>query len=289
MKITMNNGQTFPQIGLGTWNIPPAKINQTLTHAMQLNYKHIDAAHVYENEKEIGDFLKQNNIKREEIFITSKLWNSYHDHPKIGLEKSLNDLQVDYLDLYLIHWPVNFKNKDGITVKEDNKFVLQDFNVKQVWTEMESFVENNLVRSIGVSNFGVENLKEILSFCKIRPQVLQIEMHPYLQQKELVDFCYKNDIRIVSYSSLGSSDPELLNDKVINGIAKKHNKTPSQVILNWLIKQNVGIIPKSMSYEHMKENLEVFDLDEDDLEKIKALDRNKKYCDPVHFGPDRYK
>ncbi|KAG0433804.1 Aldose reductase [Dictyocoela muelleri] len=289
--VTLSNGNKMPSVGLGTWQITGDSARKTIETALKLGYRHIDTSHVYENEKEIGEAISSSGVNRNELFIVSKLENSYHDNPEEGLNKTLSDLKIDYLDLYLIHWPVTFANDNGKTLYENEKPILKPFEPEKVWKKMELLVDSGKVKSIGVCNFGKTNLKRVLNCCRIKPVVEQIEFHPYFQQREIVDFCHNNDIQVVAYSPLGSykeDGPVLKNDNLISEIAKNMNCTTSQVILSWIRSQNICVVPRSKSEMHLKENMEYIKLDLSDIERINNIGINVRYIDHPDFGPNRF-
>ncbi|KAM0676720.1 hypothetical protein BDAP_002730 [Binucleata daphniae] len=298
-KLKLNNGNEIPQIGLGTWRIVGDKVEEVIRNAISIGYRHIDTALVYKNEKEIGNVLqklfKEGVVKREELFITSKLWNTYHECPEKALQITLNDLQIDYLDLYIIHWPLNFKHGDDHEeIKDENNMIICDeFKPEEVWKKMETFVDDGLVKNIGFSNFGIHNITRIMQCARIKPTVCQFEMHPYLKQEELIECCIKNNIVVTSYSSLGSAATEnginLKEDKTLVEIAKKNKCSVAQVILSWIVQKNMVIIPKSTSYERQKENFTLVMLDQQDVDAINRIDIYFRYVDLVSFGPDRFK
>ncbi|KAM0681216.1 hypothetical protein GINT2_000413 [Glugoides intestinalis] len=276
MNIKLNSGKEIPMIGIGTWQLEGQVLAETLEHAYNTGYRHIDTATCYKNEEVIGEFLKKHD--RKEFFITTKLWNTDHDSVLEALETSLSKLCTDYVDLYLIHWPVNFEGK---------------FDVEGVWKKMEQLVDLKKAKAIGVSNFGISNLKKILSICRIKPAANQIELHPYLPQNEILNFCNDENIQIkvISYSSLGSSssgDPMLSKDPVLNAIALTHDCTVQSVILNFLISQGIPVIPRSRSKEHLKSNFERIELAEDEKVKIREIQIRHRYIDPKAFGEHRF-
>ncbi|KAG0434604.1 Aldose reductase [Dictyocoela muelleri] len=295
-EIKLNNGYTIPIIGLGTWKCDKKVVSDVVKAALDVGYRHIDTAAVYGNEKEIGEALLNHSIPRNEIFLTSKLWNSSHDNPNLGLEITLKNLKTDYLDLYYIHWPVNFENNNGVSVWRNGNPVLKTFELEKVYRNMENFVKNGKIKSIGVSNFGIGNIRKILEFCEIKPAMLQIEFHPYLQQNELIDFCKQNKICITAYSSLGSTTDEknknimrVRDDPVIQRISREKKISPSTVILSWITSKDIVVIPKSTKEDHLKENLMLVELSNSEIIEIDSLSRNFRYVDPENFGPDRFK
>ncbi|WUR02135.1 aldose reductase [Vairimorpha necatrix] len=298
-KIKLNSGYEMPVVGLGTWMITDKdKIETSVRSAIKCGYRHIDTAFIYGNEKYIGETLKkifdEGLIKREELFITSKLWCTYHDNPEKCLQKTLDDLQLDYIDLYLVHFPVKFKTNNNFESSTDDKGnnVLDKFDCIGLWQKMEKLVEKGMTKSIGVANYGEYNLGKILKECKIKPAINQFELHPYLTQESLVDFCHKNNINVVSYSSLGGTDKKKYNlkeDKEIINLSKKYNKSVSQILLSYLISRNILVIPKSISEQHIKENGDLFELSQEDVKHISGLNKNFRFIDLPEHGPDRFK
>ena len=285
----------IPGIGLGTWKSQPGDVGRVLKEAIvKHGYRHIDCASIYGNEKEIGSALKdifedtEVDIKREDLWITSKLWNNSHGpHVIDALENTLNDLGLDYLDLYLIHWPVVLKH--GVTFPDtaDDMIPFDESLLLETWKGMEKAVNKGLVKHIGVSNFSIPKLQQILKTSQLKPQVNQIERHPYLQQQKLIDFCKSNDIHVTNYSPLGSGDrgfkkdeePVLLNDPVIATIAQKHSCTSAQVLLAWALHTGTSVAVKSVSSKRLEENFAAGNviLDDDDMKLIESLDRHYRF------------
>lgn len=275
MYFKLNDGNKIPAIGMGTWQLTDREILlKALESAYEIGYRHIDTASFYGNEHIIGEFLKKH--KREEFFITTKLWNTDHNDVLAAANKSLKNLGIDYFDLYVVHWPVNLNG---------------NFDLKKLWPQMESLVELKKAKSIGVSNFGIKNLTALLSICKIKPAVNQIELHPYLPQDEIRDFCKKHCILVISYSSLGSSSGGnniLRDDPTLNEIASSRNITVFQVVLSYLISEGIAVIPRSKSKDHLKTNLDLVEITEQEREKIKSITIRERYVDPKQFGEHRF-
>ena len=299
--ITFANGDKMPIIGLGTWKSAPGEVYQAVLWALEAGYRHIDCAAVYQNEKEVGEALSKafsdGLVKREDVFITSKLWNNAHEANRVetALDKTLADLKLDYLDLYLIHWPVSLKN-DVMFPKEGADYLTyEEAPLAGTWKGMENLKKSGKARHIGVSNFNISKLKEVLQSAKVVPEMNQIELHPYLPQDGLVDFCKKNGLAVTAYSPLGSGDrpkarrneddPVLLEEPVILEIAKKHSVTPAQVLISWAIHRDTAVIPKSVSNERIIQNLASKDvlLDAEDLGKIKNLSHTFRFIDGSFF------
>ncbi|MCM5664425.1 aldo/keto reductase [Galbibacter mesophilus] len=298
---TLKNDTKLPAIGLGTWKSDPGKVGEAVIEAIKAGYRHIDCAAVYGNEAEIGEALKtafaQGLVKREDLWVTSKLWNNAHESDKVipALQKTLTDLQLDYLDLYLIHWPVAFKADVDFPSKADEFLSLEEVPIIETWKKMEEAHENGLVRSIGVSNFSIEKLKDLLVDANLQPEVNQVELHPLLQQDDLLEFCDNNSIILTGYSPLGSGDrsqrlkkedePNMLENEVVTKIAKNHDCTPAQVLIAWHISRGTAVIPKSTNPKRIKENIESYEVEltDKELAELKTLDEHYRYVDGKFF------
>lgn len=299
-NIELNNQSEMPAVGLGTWRSKPGEVYQAIRWALKLGYTHFDCADIYENQTEIGqafhDAFNEDNLKREDLFITSKLWNDSHaaEDVRPALEKTLRDLQLEYLDLWLMHWPVAQKKGTADPQSEQDMISLSDLPLELTWAEMEKAFQEGKVKAIGVSNFGPKNLQNLIEKAEIVPAVNQVECHPYLQQSELIDFCRKNMIAVTAYSPLGSGSdgqiPEMLSDPVIVKIAERLKISPAQVILAWNINRGLSVIPKSVRENHLRENLAAVNvsLDDDDMAQIGKLDRNQRYLDGSPFAMADY-
>jgi alcohol dehydrogenase (NADP+) len=299
LTFTLSSGDKIPAIGLGTWKAEESIVGNAVKIAIKTGYKHIDCAAIYLNESEIGEALQKCTqdklVSRDELWITSKLWNSYHAYKDVepALKNSLSNLRVDYLDLYLIHWPVAFKSSVGLNAPASgNDFIsLNETLLSETWQAMESLVSKGLVKNIGVSNFSQTKIESILKNSKIKPAVNQIECHPYLLQNELAKFCKNQNIHITAYSPLGSSDrPQglkkenelsLLNNDAILKIASKNNATPAQILIAWQIHRGNSVIPKSTNEKRIIENLmsQNVKLSSEDIKTINLLDQNYRYLD----------
>lgn len=301
--ILLNSGYRIPTVGLGTYKMSGLDlIKSTIRCAVSMGYRHIDTAYKYANEEDIGTVLQElfveGTLKREDVFITSKLWCTHHKDPERALDASLGKLKLEYLDLYLVHFPVTYKldvNGNEV-VGEDGLPVLEDFDAVSVWQKMEALLETGKVRSIGVSNFGLYNLNRLLESCNIKPAVAQFELHPYLKQTELVNFCKRNGVVVTAYSSLGSTRadaseniPLVKQDEKVVKVAKKCGKTTSQVILSYLVQKGAVVIPKSTSPVHLKENMDLFVLDPEDEKVIDQISICYRYNKPKYLGKDAFK
>ncbi len=309
--ITLNNGRKQPQIGFGAWKVPKETAAETIYNAIKEGYRLIDGAQDYANEKEVGDGVRKaisdGIVTREELFITTKVWNTFHDpiHAVESIKNSLKDWGLEYFDLVLIHFPIALKYVDP-SVRYPPGFFIDDAFTKvelasvplsKTWGALEELHEKGLAKSIGVSNYTVPLINELLSYANIKPAVLQIEHHPYLTQPRLIEFTQRNEIAITAYSSFGpqsfvelgiefaKNTPKLFENEVIRKIAKNYNKSPAQVILRWTTQRGIAVIPKSNNLQRLKENLKSFDFDlsKDELNAISGLNQNIRFNDPAVY------
>ncbi|XP_019872572.1 aldose reductase-related protein 2-like [Aethina tumida] len=309
-SMELPGGYKMPAVGLGTWEAKDeTELESALNAALEAGYRHIDTALVYENEVLIGKILKKwfdsGKIKREELFITTKLpvFGVRASSVEEYMKKSLENLGLEYVDLYLIHFPVCMKLNDGPLFepnsKEPKTVETEVTDHIAVWKKMEEQVDAGRTRSIGLSNFTGQQIEKILkSNPKHKPANLQNEIHVYMQQQELVNYCHQNGITVTAYSPLGSPGinkflvslglepkeiPNMLSDETIKGIAKKHNKTNAQVMLRYLHQRNIIVIPKSVTPSRLKENIDIFDfeLDAEDMAALNSLEVGPKarVCD----------
>ena len=285
----------MPAVGLGTWKSEEDKVGDAVKEALAAGYRHIDCAAAYNNEEGVGkaldEFFSGGDLSRDDVWITSKLWNNAHREEDVvpALKQTLKDLQLDYLDLYVIHWPVAFKPDVNYPESEDDFLSLDEVPITETWNAMLEAKEQGLIRHAGVSNFSKKKLEKLSSQTSEKPEMNQIELHPYLQQDDLVTYCKDQNIHVTAYSPLGSSDrpdqlkrddePSLLNNDIIEEIASKHGATPAQVLIKWSVERDTAVIPKSEHPGRIRENLESMkvDLDEEDMKRISELDRHFRY------------
>ena len=273
---TLVNGVKIPKVGFGTWQTPDGDVAETaVLQALEAGYRHIDTAQGYHNEESVGRGIKKSGIPREEIFITTKLWNGYHTYEacKKTFYESLEKLQTDYVDLFLIHWPNPIAFRDH----------WEEANA-ETWRAMEELYEEGKIKAIGVSNFHIHHLEDLLETAKIVPAVDQIELHPTLSQEKLSTWLKAHDIAVESWGPLGQGSD--LKNPVIVEIGEKYNKSSAQVILKWHLQHGFIVIPKSSHKERIAENLNVFDfsLSDEDMEALDKLNTN----DRQGTNPDTY-
>lgn len=266
----LSNGQKIPAIGFGTWEIKPSDAFDAVNNAIATGYRLIDTAKIYGNEKEVGEAVQFSDVPRDELFVTTKLWNEDqgYDSTREAFETSMEKLGLDYLDLYLIHWPATARRADS-------------------WRAMRDMNDEGLVKAIGVSNFTVRHLEELKSDSLPVPHVNQVEFHPFIyeQQKELLDYCREHNILIEAYSPL--SRAVKLDNEVIKRIADTTGKTISQVILRWCVQHGTVPLPRSTNPEHIQENLDIFDfeLSDDDMSALNSLsDGHRVTWDPEEMS-----
>ena len=295
--LQFSNGDQMPILGLGTWKSKPGEVYEAVKAAIRLGYRHIDCARIYGNEAEIGKALtecfQEGTVTREDLWITSKLWNDSHAPELVqpGLEETLSDLQLDYLNLFLMHWPVALKKGAGFPLSAKKMVSLEEIPLEATWGTMESLVDKGLCRHIGVSNFSLPKLKGLMDGAKLKPEMNQVELHPYLQQNDLLEFCRQTRIHMTAYSPLGSPDrpdslkagdePVLMEDPTVVEIANRHDVSPAQVLIAWAIHRGTAVIPKSVNPKRIEQNLAAAEvsLSEEDLSDIAQLDRHRRYVD----------
>ncbi|MGP4079466.1 aldo/keto reductase [Pseudalkalibacillus sp. R45] len=260
--VTLNNGVKMPQLGFGVWQVEDEAAVPAVKKALEVGYRSIDTAAIYGNERGVGEALKQSGIPREELFITTKVWNSDQGYENTlrAFDESLDKLGLDYVDLYLIHWPT----------PEFDEYV-------ETYKALEKLYHDGRVKAIGVCNFDQDHLQRLLDECEVTPVLNQIECHPFLAQTELKKFGSETGIYVEAWSPLMQGG-EVLKNEMIGELAKKYDKTPAQIIIRWHLQNDTIVIPKSVTPSRIKENFEVFDfeLNREEIEKINSLDRNER-------------
>lgn len=287
----LNTGAQLPAIGLGTWKSSEEDAYNAVLSALKAGYKHIDTASIYGNEGAVGRAIKDSGVPREDLFITTKLWSTQHRDPKTALDSSLERLGLDYVDLYLVHFPVAFKCdsiKDGNLLcfpllpsgKRDVDIV--DWDFVKTWRLVQHLPETGKCKAVGVSNFSINNLKKLLDSDEkfVVPTVNQIEVHPQLPQNDLIEYCKQHGIVVEAYSPLGSSSSEMLTNDTLKAISEKYDAQPAQILINWGVSRGYCVLPKSVTPKRIEANAKVIDISDQDLLKITNI------IDTV--GPKRY-
>jgi alcohol dehydrogenase (NADP+) len=299
--LSITDKVSIPALGLGTWKSSNGEVSQAVSKALEIGYRHIDCASIYQNQKEIGtalaSTLSAGQIKREDLWITSKLWNNAHGkkHVQPALERTLKDLQLDYLDLFLIHWPINFQ-PNIVFPKQPEEFLPPDaIPIIDTWQAMEKMVKKGLCRFIGVCNFNLSLLTDLKNQAHIQPVMNQIELHPYLQQVNMLKYCREHNVLLTAYSPLGSGDrpaalkkdnePSLLKHPAVLEIAEKRNITPGQLLIAWGLARGTAVIPKSVNPARLQENFLAADIEPeaDDMEALNALEQGYHFVDGAFF------
>eukprot|EP00058_Branchiostoma_floridae_P022358 XP_002607848.1 hypothetical protein BRAFLDRAFT_56860 [Branchiostoma floridae] len=290
LRAQLRTGASMPLLGLGTWATLEGECCKAVKTALDLGYRHIDTAEIYLNEREIGQALQEKmgeGVKREDIFIVTKLFETRH-HPDDVLpacQNSLQKLGLDYLDLYLMHWPYASKRGDNLhPVDENGQRAYGDTHYLDTWKAMEKLVDAGLVKAIGLSNFNISQMEEILTNGRIKPAVNQVESHPYLTCNRLLKYCTEKRIVMTAYCPLGapgvhgSDYTSALNDPIIKTIGEKYGKSAAQVSLRWQVQRGVVVIPKSSNPSRLKENSQIFDfeLSEEDMTAVNNLNRDAR-------------
>ncbi|CAD7084139.1 unnamed protein product [Hermetia illucens] len=303
-QIKLNNGELMPGFGLGTYKSVGGDGRQAIKDAIDLGYRQFDTAFFYENEDEVGQAIKEKIaegvIKREDAFVVTKLWSHFHDPDKVehACRLSLGNLGLDYIDLYLMHWPYGYEyegDKIMFPTNANGEIRLSNVDYLDTWKAMENLVSLGLVKSIGVSNFNEKQIDRLLSAAKIKPVCNQIEYHPGLQQTQLVQHCVNKGIAVTGYSPLGCPDPSrdvpnFITNANVKAIGAKYNKSSAQVILRYLVESNVVPIPKSSKKHRLLENISIFDfqLDEEDHKALAALNINQRVFPMSHASKSQY-
>jgi D-xylose reductase len=310
------SGARLPAVGLGLWKVPPARAATLVPEAVRAGYRHLDSACDYGNEEAVGAgiaaALGEGACSRDQLWVTSKLWNTYHrpEHVRPAAERSLCDLGLDVLDLYLVHFPialayVPFERRYPPEWIHDPdaaepRMEPVDVPLHDTWGAMEELVRAGLVRHLGVCNFGVSLLRDLLAGAAIPPAVLQVELHPYLAQPRLLRFCRERGVAVTGFSPLGAQSyfeigmarpgDSALEEPVVGEIARAVGRTPAQVVLRWGVQRGCAVIPKTTRPERLRENLALFDfaLSDAQMESLSALDRNRRFNDPGVFCEEAF-
>ena len=293
--LTFKNNDKMPVLGLGTWKSAKGEVYEVVRKAIEIGYRHFDCASFYGNESEIGmaisDAIKNGDVAREDLWITSKLWNNRHkkDDIQAACEITLKDLTLDYLDLYLIHWPVVLENQASYAQQSSDLISLSEVPLTQTWQGLIDLKEKGLTKHIGVSNFSIKKINQIIEESGVVPEVLQIELHPFLQQPKILNFTQEKGIFLTGYCPLGSADrpavriladePKLFQQQIILDIAKDKDISPAQVILAWAVNRGTSVIPKSVNPERLKQNLEAADIElsTQEMTEMNSLDLHYRY------------
>ncbi|KAI1824714.1 NADP-dependent oxidoreductase domain-containing protein [Xylaria intraflava] len=292
---TLNNGVTIPAVGFGTFSsdLVKGETYKAVKCALEVGYRHLDCAWFYLNEREIGDaihdFLKATpSVKREDLFITTKVWNHLHEPEEVkwSLENSLSEFRLDYVDLFIVHWPIASERTDDYTVKlgADGRHIIKKElteNPEPTWRAMEELLASGKTRAIGVSNWRISDLKKMFGFAKVKPQVNQVELHPFLPSTELVEFCQANDVLIQAFSPLGSQSQvpttgeQVRTNKALNAVADRSGHTLAQVLLAWGIRRGYVVLPKSSTPSRIASNIQVPEISDEDFEAIQQVAKGR--------------
>lgn len=295
----LNNGREIPAVGLGTWQSAPGEVAASVSYALKEGYKLVDCAYCYGNEDEVGQGLREafaSGVKREDIFVMTKVWCTYQTRVEESIDKSLKSLGLDYVDLFLVHWPVAMNpegNHDKFpTLPTGKRDIVWDHDHVATWKLMEKLVETGKCRGIGVCNYSKRYLEQLLPHCSIVPAINQIENHPNLPQQEIVDLCREKGIHIVAYSPFGSTGGPVMQAEPVVKIAEKRGVSTSTILLSYHVARGSSVLPKSVTPARIKANMEIVDLDDEDMNMLNEysenLERNQKLNRYVYppFGVD---
>ncbi|GLV32462.1 uncharacterized protein CBL_00828 [Carabus blaptoides fortunei] len=303
--IKFSNGYTFPIIGLGTYKSNPGEVEQAIKDAIEVGYRHFDCAYMYGNESEVGAAIREKindgTVKREDIFVTSKLWNTFHSKELVvpSLKQSLENLGLDYLDLYLIHWPYGFKEGGELIPMIDDVPQFSDVDYLDTWKGMEECVHLGLTRSIGLSNFNSDQIDRILANSQIAPVNNQVECNPNLNQKKLIEFCRQREIIVTGFCPLGrpaqttgieGKPQSSIQEPRIAEIGQKYGKSPAQIVLRYLVSLGIAVVPKSVTKSRIIDNINIFDfeLTKDEIAFLDSLNQNIRVCPSTEFKEHKY-
>lgn len=310
-RVQLAGGDSFAAVGLGLWKIENAVTADMVYAAIKAGYRHLDAACDYGNEREAGEGINRaisdGLCSRDELWITSKLWNTYHhaEHVELAAQRSLSDLGIDYFDLYLVHFPIPIKY---VPIQQryppgwlydpeadQPRMIADAVPISETWSAMEKLYRSGQTRHIGISNFGCSLIRDLLSYATVRPSVLQVESHPYLVQAKLLRYCQQEQIAFTGFSPLGApsyvplgmaqASDSVLELECVRAIAADHKKTAAQVVLRWGVQRGTAVIPKTSNPARLAENIDIFDfiLSDDEMQQIAALDSNRRFNDPGEF------
>ncbi|MCJ1474255.1 hypothetical protein MMC13_002913 [Lambiella insularis] len=301
-SIKLNTGASIPAVGLGTWQSPPGAVTDAVYYALKVGYRHIDCAYCYQNEDEVGKGLKrafdEGICKREDVFITTKLWCTFHRKVEENLDISLRSLGLKYVDLYLMHWPCPM-NPNGNhplfpKLEDGSRDLDKEWSHVKTYQSLEKLPQTGKVKAIGVCNYSVKFLEELMPNVKIVPAVNQVENHPYLPQEDLLEYCHSKGIVLSAYSPLGSTGSPLFEEKGVQEVAKKHNVSPGTILLSYGVARGNSVIPKSVTPSRIEDNLKIIALDDSDMKALGGISKDagvKRFvCPPfgVNFGfPDQ--
>lgn len=310
-NVKMNNGLTIPALGFGTERTAgsPSFLEGAIKYAVSIGYRHFDGAWVYFNDPSLAKAIKEamtesgGKISRDQLTLACKVWNTFHSKQGVTLavDSTLTNLNIDYVDIMYIHWPMGFKENvgtDAFPKDEQGKVMYSDVDYMETYRALEEFVDQGLIKSIGLSNLNKEQCENVLKNCRIKPACIQIEVHPYFQNDKLVEFCQNNGILVVGYSALGAADlaesrehiPNVLEDEKLAKIGKKYNKSVAQVCLRWSIQRGCVPLVKALEPEKILENGQIFDfeLSDEDMKEIKKVNKNCRVCKVPQYKDHPY-